>query len=141
MALIDVTDKIERFEALEERAGVVLAGLSGVLDGENKDWIRFDLCGELHAVNGMELKKMKFLQLVVAIYDLEGRVVKKGFENFDPRGFYGIEIFEVNMDRLPSTEKAEIVRVKLRKEKLFRLDFAAKWVGSYKFCFEVEDVR
>jgi hypothetical protein len=95
MSKIDITDKIERLEAFEERLGVSLESISVFLDDDKTDSIPLVVCGDLLARNGTEIEES--IQLVIAAYDMSGRVVKTDTKYYSATDFFGLETFEINM--------------------------------------------
>lgn len=88
---IDLTNKIERLEALEERAGVTLESLSAFLKVYDHGASHLEVHGELRPIEGFELKES--IKLVMAVYDSSGRIMGSDHESFDPEDFYALEIF------------------------------------------------
>src|SRR4051812_7852867 len=74
MAQLDLTDKIERLDALEERAGVLLHGLSAFLEASGNENLGLNVAGEMRSRHGSRLKQD--VTLVIAVYDSSDRVVE-----------------------------------------------------------------
>jgi hypothetical protein len=107
MSKIDITEKIERLEAFEERSEVILESLSVFLNDDGTDSIPLKICGELLARNGTELQQD--IELVVSAYDESGRVIKTCSKFYNVDSFFGLEIFEVDMILpIPNVSKIRI---------------------------------
>lgn len=94
----DISSIIERFEAFEERVGVRLDALSAYLEGGSED-STITVYGELHARNGGVLSRS--VDLTLAAYDGNGRVVGRSSTTFDLENFFGFSTFEINIFDLP----------------------------------------
>jgi len=103
---IDVTDKIERLEALEERLGIVLGSMSAYCEiYEHTSDTHLYVYGELQASDGLELKER--ILLICAAYDSKGRVVNTGYDCFDPNSFYATETLSISIS-LPGNDLSKI---------------------------------
>jgi hypothetical protein len=105
MSKIDVTNKIERIVAFEERLDVTIESISAFLDDDGTDSIPLKICGELIAKNGEELSQN--IELVTAVYDVQDRIISKDSEYFNKDNFFGLEIFQLKMF-LPVSEISKI---------------------------------
>lgn len=90
MAEIDLTSKIERVEAFEERVGVRFQGMSAFLDVDD-DYVSLRVHGEIHASSGAELSDD--VNVVIAAYDQSDRVVGTETSYYDSESFFGFEAF------------------------------------------------
>lgn len=90
MAEIDLTSKIERVEAFEERVGVRFQGMSAFLDADD-DYISLRVHGEIHASSGAELSDD--VSVVIAVYDQSDRVVGTDTSYYYSESFFGFEAF------------------------------------------------
>jgi hypothetical protein len=90
VAEIDLTSKIERVEAFEERVGVRFQGMSAFLDADD-DYISLRVHGEIHASSGAELSDD--VSVVIAVYDQSDRVVGTDTSYYYSESFFGFEAF------------------------------------------------
>jgi hypothetical protein len=89
----DITSKIERLEALEERWGVSLEALSSSIEGPDDDGkCKFKLSGQVRSITGLTIDKD--LRLVVTLHDGIGRVVNMGEQTQSTDRFWGRDPFE-----------------------------------------------
>ena len=86
----DLTNKIERLEALEERLHVSLSGLSAFFEEITPDSLWLNVRGEIQPTNGPKLSEE--IELQIAAYDPSGRIIGTSIESFDPDTFFGIEV-------------------------------------------------
>lgn len=94
MAKIDLTSKIERLEAFEERLMVSFKSLSAFMDAsedEEDDYITVDVRGEVHATTGTKIKKDT--AVVIAIYDNSDRVIGTSESTYYADDFFGFDTF------------------------------------------------
>jgi hypothetical protein len=93
----DITNLIERLDALEERNGVRFESLYALFftSTEGSPFVR--VCGEIHACNGLEIAHQ--LKVAVTAYDLKGRVLNTG-ESWvaGPEKFYGFQAFTIQLN-------------------------------------------
>ena len=85
----DITSKIERLEAFEERTGVRIEALYAYVD-------QFDhvtLNGEIHPREGLSLKQT--VELVLDVYDHHGRLLNTSSKVFLQDSFYGFQSFSL----------------------------------------------
>ncbi|PNB24319.1 MULTISPECIES: hypothetical protein [Pseudomonas] len=94
MATVDLTSKIERIEAFEERVGVRFQGMSAFLEADD-DYISLQVHGEIHASNGAELKDD--VTVVIAVYDQSDRVVGTDTRYYYSESFFGFEAFSESL--------------------------------------------
>lgn len=92
----DLTSKIERLEAFEDRLSVEFKNLSAFLDDSDEDYMSIDVHGELHAANGSELRDN--VEVVIAAYDSSDRVVGTDTTYFDNESFFGLETFSSSIN-------------------------------------------
>lgn len=98
MSKSDITNKLERLSAFEERWGVTLSGLSvffEIQDPEYYDDDEITILGELKAQTGTEISED--IELVVAVYDNEERVIGTSSSTFYADDFFTLETFEMNV--------------------------------------------
>ena len=96
---VDLSSKLERMPAFEERAGVRIEALAAYLDswpGENE--AEALVMGELHASQGERLGADT--ALVVTCYDASGRVMATEEHDFFQDEFFGFEVFSVSFHDL-----------------------------------------
>jgi hypothetical protein len=94
MAKLDLTSKIERLEAFEERLMVNFKSLSAFMDAdedEDDDYIMVDVRGEIHAATGTEIKND--ITMVIAIYDKSDRVIGTSESTYYSEDFFGFDTF------------------------------------------------
>jgi hypothetical protein len=91
---IDLTNKIERLEVLEERLGVTLNSLSAFVrtNGEEHWCI---VRGELQSKDSTNIQED--IQLMVAVYDSSGRIIGTDILMYLANNFFGLETFESNI--------------------------------------------
>jgi hypothetical protein len=104
MTKIDVTGKIERLEVFEERLGVRLDSLSAFVAKYN-ELSTITVCGELQARDGTELQQD--VELVVAVYDLSGRIIGTASYCYFAKNFFGLETFEI-LAEIPVSELSKV---------------------------------
>ena len=88
MAVRDLTERVERLEAFEERCGIRLDAVSALLD-DSLGWIT--VRGEVHPLSGTELTGD--VNLVAVGYDRMGRVVADSAAYLSAETFYGFDTF------------------------------------------------
>jgi len=94
MAKLDLTSKIERLEAFEERLMVSFKSLSAFMDAdedEDDDYIMVDVRGEIHAAIGTKIKND--ITVVIAIYDNSDRVIGTSESTYYSEDFFGFDTF------------------------------------------------
>jgi hypothetical protein len=91
----DISDRLERLPAFEERAGVHLEALFAEIENEF-----LSVNGELHPREGNQLSAD--IELVVTAHDAQGRVLKMETASFDRESFFQFEPFSVVLEGLPS---------------------------------------
>lgn len=94
MAKLDLTSKIERLEAFEERLMVSFKSLSAFMDAdedEDDDYIMVDVRGEIHAATGTKIKND--ITWVIAIYDTSDRVIGTSESTYYSEDFFGFDTF------------------------------------------------
>lgn len=102
-----LTEGIERLDVLEERLGVSLENLYVAVDN---DYSSIRITGELHASSGTALSHD--LEVVAAMYDENGRLVKTTSRSFLEKIFFGFDV--VNL----STYEAGLA-LRVRKIRVF----------------------
>lgn len=97
----DQTDRIERIEAFEDKAGVRLEALyAGLREGAGDQHVRLIVRGEAHATrNNSKIKND--IEIVLAAYDAQGRVIGKGDHFIGGDSFFSFEVFEIDLYDLP----------------------------------------
>lgn len=96
MAKVDLTSKIERVEAFEERVGVRFQGMSAFLDADDDDYISLQVHGEIHASSGAELTDD--VNVVIAVYDQSDRVIGTDTSYYNSDSFFGFEAFSESLN-------------------------------------------
>ena len=94
MAKLDLTSKIERLEAFEERLMVSFKSLSAFMDAnayEDDDYIMVDIHGEIHSTTGTKIKND--VTAVIAVYDDSDRVIGTAESTYYSEDFFGFETF------------------------------------------------
>jgi hypothetical protein len=91
----DISDRLERLPAFEERAGVHLEALFAEIEDEF-----VSVNGELHANEGDQLSGS--IELIVTAHDAQGRVLKMDTTSFDRQSFFQFGPFSVVLEGLPS---------------------------------------
>lgn len=109
---LDVTDKIERLEALEERLGITLSSLSAFCESyEHTTATHLYVYGELQPTEGLELKERILVRC--AAYDSKNRIVSTSYDCFNPDSFYGTQILDISIS-LPT---ADLSRIRIYPQK------------------------
>ena len=91
----DVTSLVQRLEAFEQRLGVRIEALSAFESGDySDDEVRITVRGELHSESGTGLDQD--IELEVAVYDGEGRVVETASQTFMADSFFGFATFQLS---------------------------------------------
>lgn len=107
----DLTDRIERLEVFEERAGVSFEALYCTIDN-NDHWshgnYHVDFRGELHSSTGTTIQND--ISVVLTVYDTAGRVLDTNSEWIDSDTFFGFEVLDMTL-RVPPTAQIGRVRV------------------------------
>lgn len=98
MAKIDITSKVERLEAFEDRLGVSIESYSVFLEAHDSDSIYISVYGEFSTKSGTTLNQDT--SLIVAAYDSEGRIVGSSDTYFGSEDFFGMEVFDLTF-RVP----------------------------------------
>lgn len=104
MARNDLTSKIERLGAFEERLGVELRSLSAFGEKLDEDY-DLEVMGELHPTDGTTLQSD--IQLSVAVYDSDDRVIGEAKDFFDADDFFGFQVFSIGQ-LLPNVNVTKI---------------------------------
>lgn len=92
MAKIDLTAKLERLEAFEERLGVTFKSLSAFIDDDDDDdYISVDVRGEIHAASGTKIKND--VEVMIAAYDTLDRVIGTSETRYYSDDFFGLDTF------------------------------------------------
>jgi len=89
----DITNRLERLKAFEERLGVRFEAISAFLstpDDYDTEW-SVEVKGELHPLQGTEIGGDLLLE--ISAYDAEGRVVEIGQTYVLQESFFGFETF------------------------------------------------
>ena len=93
MSKSDITKKLERLSAFEERLGVTLTGLSVFFESQDPEYYDDDeitILGELKVQTGTEIPEN--IELVAAVYDNEERVIGTSSSTFYPEYYDDDEI-------------------------------------------------
>ena len=98
---IDLSDRIERQEAFEERAGISMEALSAFAtwDGELSGGWTVTVRGEAHA--RAENRIPASIRMLAALYDADGRVVRNLDGEIRAEHFFVFEAFELRASWLP----------------------------------------
>lgn len=109
MAHVDLTSAIEQMEMMEEKLGITFGGLSAFLDhDEDDDWEpTLTVTGEIISTSGDPLEED--IEIKIAAYDSQGRVVAKASEYIDEESFAGFDVFDVSLE----TPVADIVKIRI----------------------------
>lgn len=92
----DITNKVQRLEAFEERLSVKIDALAafesvGIYNrGETEVAVR----GELHSEGGSQIDKD--IELHMVVYDLEGRVMETTTDFICHESFFGFHVFDID---------------------------------------------
>jgi hypothetical protein len=90
IGISDLTNKIERLEAFEERLGVHLEALYASLNDTS-----LNINGELHVNSGTTLETN--LKIDCAVYDGLGRILASDSNYIITENFYGFEVFNFSI--------------------------------------------
>ena len=113
MSKTDVTNIIEKLEAFEERLGITLNGISAFY--EQDDYSEDDsveVMGEILARSGEKIEES--LNLVLAVYDKQGRVIGKDSIWFDNDDFFVLDTFSVSA-YVPKNSEFSKIRIYPKK--------------------------
>jgi hypothetical protein len=108
----DITDLIERLDALEERNNVRFEALGALffVSPEGHHYVR--LCGEAHPRDGLEIGQ--HLKVAITLYDPKGRVVNTGSCYLSaPEKFYGFEAFQLDVNA-----SGEVVKIRVYPQRV-----------------------
>ena len=109
----DITSIVQRLDAFEERLGVRIEALSAFESVEDFDGeIEVTVRGELHSEGGTTLDQD--VDLEVAVYDGEGRVVETSSQRFRTDSFFGFATFQISVYLTPGLAKRLRLIPKLR---------------------------
>ena len=115
MAEIDLSDKIERMAALEERIGITLSGLYAFIendeiedDDENRS---IKIYGDLKTRNEQTLPHN--VRLIATVYDSSDRIIGAKDYDFLEEDFFCIETFGMTIDIL----KGSISKIRIYSNK------------------------
>lgn len=103
----DITNLIERLDALEEREGVRFESVYAMFftGSDGCPWLR--VCGEIHARDGLEITQQ--LKVAVTAYDSKGRILNTGMTWIaGPQKFYGFEAFVIQLNTIGSIAKVRL---------------------------------
>ena len=101
MSKIDLSEKIERLEAFEERHAVRIEGASA--------WFEYNelsVLSELHPRTGTTIGKD--LKVVAAAYNSKGQIIAKGEEYCMAESFWGFAVCECYVGEIPLKEISKI---------------------------------
>jgi len=102
---LDLTSKLERLEALEDRLGVSLSSLSAFLDKSGADTYFGHVRGEMSLNAGTTLEED--LKLQVAAYDRADRIVGTACHWVGTEDFFALETFDI-LFQVPVSDIARI---------------------------------
>jgi len=106
----DLSTKIERLEAMEDRLSVSLSALSAFYEdigGSHYLVVK----GEIQPTTGTTLTES--ITLEAAAYDTQGRIIGKGSDYYDKEDFFGIEVFDITV----SLDVPDVARIRLYPKK------------------------
>ena len=89
MAQIDLSNKFERLEVFEERAGVTIQGLSAFIQDQGEGDVVLRVCGEIQTRDGTQLRQD--VELIIAVYDSCGRIIGTSSCNYYAETFFALE--------------------------------------------------
>lgn len=96
MPQTDITNRIERLEAFEKRANVVIKAMAAFLSEPDDDQEQtLTARGELHSIDGDELAVD--IQLDLVVYDKDGRVIETSMDFVDSETFFSFHTFELSV--------------------------------------------
>jgi hypothetical protein len=103
----DITDLIERLDALEERNGIRFEALNATFFIAINTCPTVRVCGEIHARDGLEITHR--LKVAVTAYDPKGRILDTGQAWIaEPEKFYGFEAFVICLNTLGQVAKVRV---------------------------------
>ena len=102
----DMTDKIERLEALEDRLNVSLSGLSAFYDLDCST-IPIRIRGEFRSTTGLTIPQK--IMIEIAAYDQTARIVGTTCTTILPEHFLGVAIFDLSL--FPSVATVTRIRI------------------------------
>ena len=94
MKTIDLSNHIERLEAFEHRAGIVLKSLSVFLsfdEDEEDNYVTIDIGGEVHASKGEDVDQD--FDVIAVAYDKKDRVIGTATISFYAENFFAFDAF------------------------------------------------
>lgn len=96
MAKTDITNKVQRLEAFEERLGVRLEAISAFesVPDDDDDEVDISIRGELHSTNGTNITD--HIDLQASFYDAEGRVIETSSDFIQADSFFGFHTFDLS---------------------------------------------
>jgi len=106
----DVTSKIERLEALEDRFGLSLSGLSAFYE-QLRDDNNLTISGDIHAKTGTTISQEICIQFVA--YDSSERVIGTAEMYISPLRFFGLDTFAILIE--PSVSDVAKIRIYPKK--------------------------
>jgi hypothetical protein len=94
MSVQDITNKIERLEAMEEKCGISLDAMyASLAETSYTGKYIVTLNGEIHSANGTKIAEN--LRIAVTLHDDTGRVVNRKEHWVSADRFFGMESFSV----------------------------------------------
>lgn len=111
MAKIDLTSKIERLEAFEERLGVDFKSISAFMDLDDDydedSYLTVDVRGEIHSASGMQIDQD--IIVVFAAYDDLDRIIGTSEARFYSDDFFGLDTFSESVNiSIPNISKIRV---------------------------------
>jgi hypothetical protein len=103
----ELTDRIERLPAFEERVAVVLSNCSAWVTTWDSATVK--VSGEILPVKGVGLPGN--IEVLVSAYDEKGRVVGTGSDWFDRENYFAFDTFFVERLEIPSGCQISKVRI------------------------------
>jgi hypothetical protein len=103
----ELTDRIERMPAFEERAAVALSNCSAWVTSWNSALLK--VAGEILPATGVRLAED--IEVLVTAYDERGRVVGTASDTFDRENYFAFDTFFVEYLEIPSGCQISKVRI------------------------------
>lgn len=100
----DISQNIERLEAVEDKLGISLNALSAFLIDSN--YLR--CCGEVH-LSGGKTTLASNIAIIAAAYDKQGRVVENQKRTINSEEFYAFQTFEMELN----VENAQVAKIRI----------------------------
>ena len=102
MSKKDLSGKIERLEAFEEKCAIRLENISAWLNEYNRLSVLF----ELYPKTGTTIPNN--LKIVVAVYNNNGQIVETGYNCFHAENFWGFEVGNCCLGKITAKDISKI---------------------------------